>query len=258
MKIIEYGNRNNPKLVLIHGFESPITIWDEYIAYYQTYFHIFVLVLPGHGSQAQEKFVSFQKCAQEFEDYYLSNYQSKIFALYGMSMGGLLATTIWQNQSLVIENLILESSPLTSYGKLMTFILTKQYLKLTHKAQKRDPKIIAQASGTIISPKNLDDFLNLIDNLSDENITNYIKAVCQYKLINNIKDSTKIYYFHGDAFNEMIAKKTAKYLLKNYPLTKIKCLKNQGHCMLSLLEPKKMIKELDQILLKNEKNLDVF
>lgn len=31
MRILEYGNTNNPTIMLVHGFESPYQIWIDYI-----------------------------------------------------------------------------------------------------------------------------------------------------------------------------------------------------------------------------------
>ena len=48
----------------------------------------------------------------------------------------------------------------------------------------------------------------------------------------------------------MLAKKTAKYIKKNYPNSNIICFKGNGHCEYSLLNPNEMIKELDKILVQ--------
>lgn len=34
MTILEYGDINKPLLVLIHGFESPVEVWAEYVNYF--------------------------------------------------------------------------------------------------------------------------------------------------------------------------------------------------------------------------------
>ena len=62
------------------------------------------------------------------------------------------------------------------------------------------------------------------------------------------KTKTKIYYYHGTKFNEMLAKKTARYLKKYYLDSKIIYFKGKAHCEVSLINPKMMIKELDKIL----------
>lgn len=31
MEILEFGNKSKGKIILIHGFESPYQIWNDYI-----------------------------------------------------------------------------------------------------------------------------------------------------------------------------------------------------------------------------------
>ena len=249
MEILEYGNRENKKIILIHGFESPYQIWDEYIKYYEKDYHIIVPILPGHNPKQKEEFNSFEDIINEFEEYYISRYGTNVYAIYGMSIGGILASKLWENKKLNFKNVILESSPLMSSNKFITKILIYSYLILTHKTQKRDKKTINKAINSIITKDKLDYLLELIDNISDKTIENYLKEIGKYKLSNNIDTpNTKIYYYHGTKINEMLAKKTAKYISKNYINSKVICFKGKGHCEDSLLNPNKMIEELNKIL----------
>jgi len=172
-----------------------------------------------------------------------------VFAIYGMSMGGVLTSQIWQNKKLDIDKVILESSPLISYNRLMTSMMTKQYLMLTHKTQARDKRVVAQAVNSIIPEDKLDVFLEMMDNMSDTTITNYIRQIGSYKLPSDIDTpNTEVYYYYGTKMNELLAKKTAEYIRKNYPSSKIKCFQGKGHCEDSLLNPSVMIAELDVAL----------
>ena len=166
-----------------------------------------------------------------------------------MSMGGVLTSQIWQNKKLYIDKVILESSPLISYNRLMTLMMTKQYLMLTHKTQARDKRVVAQAVNSIIPEDKLDVFLEMMDNMSDTTITNYIRQIGSYKLPSDIDTpNTEIYYYYGTKINELLAKKTAEYIRNNYPNSKIKCFQGKGHCEDSLLNPSVMIAELDAVL----------
>lgn len=237
MQILEYGDKARDKIVLIHGFQLPYQSLNSYIEELKNNYHVLLPILDGHGSKDNELFVSFEKSAKDFEDYYIANYGKYVYAIYGVSMGGVLAARLWQNRKLNIQKLILESSPLVSYNKLMTSILTSQYLNLTHKAQKRDKKTLNQAVNSIITEDRLDDFLYILDNMSDDTIIKYIREIGKYKLPSNIDTTgTKVYYYHGTKLNEMLAKKTAKYIFKNYPDSTVVCLKGKGHCEDLLLD----------------------
>ena len=84
MRILEYGNTNNPTIMLVHGFESPYQIWIDYIVHgfespyqiwidyiehYKENYHILVPILPGHDVQEKSEFNSFDDTAKEIENY---------------------------------------------------------------------------------------------------------------------------------------------------------------------------------------------
>lgn len=249
MEILEFGNKEKDKIILIHGFETPYQIWEKYIEHYKNNYHIIVPILQGHNPNMKEDFNSFEESAKDIEDYIISRYGNNVFAIYGMSMGGVLTSQIWQNKKLYIDKVILESSPLISYNRLMTLMMTKQYLMLTHKTQARDKRVVAQAVNSIIPKDKLDVFLAMMDNMSDTTITNYIRQIGRYKLPSNIDTpNTEVYYYYGTKINELLAKKTAEYIRRNYPNSKIKCFQGKGHCEDSLLNPSVMITELDNVL----------
>lgn len=251
MTVLEFGDKDKRKIVLIHGFQSPYQVWDAYIEHYKSLFHVIVPIMPGHNPESKADFISFAETARAFEDYYIPRYGKDVYAVYGMSMGGVLAATLWQNKKLNIENVILDGTPLTSFSSILEKMMLRFYRSITHKARQRERKTLEQAVKSIISKENLDAFLRVLDQMSDATIKNCISDVARFKLsagINGATD-TKIYYYHGTAANEMLAKKSAKYLSKNYPNSIIKCFKGKAHCENSLLHPERMIAELDRTLL---------
>ena len=251
MEILEYGNPKNKKIILIHGFQSPYQIWDDYIDYYKNDYCVIVPILAGHNINKNDDFISFDICAKELEEYYITKYGNKVFAIYGMSMGGILASYIWKNKNIEIEKLILESSPLLSWNKFMTNYFTKWYLNITHKTQNRDERTIKQAVGTIINEDKEKEFLELFDHLSDKTIINCIQEVGKFNLPGDINTpNTEIYYFYGSKINEILFRKVAHYLKKNYQNTTAICLKGKGHCEDALMNPEEHIKTLNQVLKK--------
>ena len=97
MEILEFGDKSKRKIILIHGFQCPFQVWDKYIEHYKNDFHIIVPILPGHNPKLKEDFISFSDTATELEDYFISRYGKNVYAVYGMSMGGVLTAILWQN-----------------------------------------------------------------------------------------------------------------------------------------------------------------
>ena len=248
MKILEFGDTGKRKIILIHGFQCPWQVWNKYIEYYKNQFHIIVPIMSGHDTEVKDDFISFAADAKEIEDYILSRYGKEIYAVYGMSMGGVLAATLWQNNRLTFDKVIFDGSPLVSYNKLMKGFMKKFYVDITHKSQRRDRKTVEQATKVIISEDNLDYFLEVLDNMSDVTVENSIDDIADFKLSRSINTpNTVVYFFHGTALNEMLARKSAKYVKKCYPATIVKCFKGKFHCENALFNPDVMISELDKI-----------
>lgn len=248
MKILEFGDTNNRKIILIHGFQCPWQVWNKYIEYYKNKFHIIVPIMSGHNIEVKDDFISFASDAKEIEDYILSRYGKEIYAVYGMSMGGVLTATLWQNNRLTFNKVIFDGSPLVSYNKLMKGFMKKFYIDIIHKSQQRDKKTVEQATKVIISEDNLEYFLKVLDNMSDVTVGNSIDDIADFKLSRDINTpNTEVYFFHGTALNEMLAKKSAKYVRKHYPNTTVKCFKGKFHCENALFNPEIMIAELSKI-----------
>lgn len=248
MKILEFGDTSKRRIILIHGFQCPWQVWNKYIEYYEKKFHIIVPIMSGHNPEVKDDFISFTDDAKEIEDYILSRYGKEIYAVYGMSMGGVLTATLWQNKRLTFDKVIFDGSPLVSYNNLMKGFMKKFYIDITHKSQQRDKKTVEQATKVIISEDNLECFLKVLDNMSDVTVGNSIDDIADFKLSQSINTpDTVVYFFHGTAFNEMLAKKSAKYVKKYYPTTIIKCFKGKFHCENALFNPEIMITELDKI-----------
>ena len=249
VEILEFGNKENKSIILMHGFQCPYQIWNKYIEYYKDKYHIVVPIFEGHNPKKKETFISLQQTATEIEDYYISHYGNDVYAIFAISYGGIIAANIWQNKRLNVSKLIFDGSPVTSYPKLLKSYLTNFYLQVTHKSQKRDQKTLIQATNGVCPKEYLEDFLNVLDHMSDDNIRKYIEAWSNYKLPGNIDTpNTRVYFFHGTKSNEMLARKSAKYLKKHYPDSSIICLKGKGHCETTLFEPMEMVKKLDKIL----------
>ena len=223
-------------------------MWNKYIEYYKNKFHIIVPIMSGHNPDVKDDFISFAADAIEIEDYILSRYGKEIYAVYGMSMGGVLTATLWQNNRLTFDNVIFDGPPLVSYNKLMKGFMKKFYVDITHKSQQRDRKTVEQATKVIISEDNLEYFLKVLDNMSDVTIENSIDGIADFKLSQRINTpNTVVYFFHGTAVNEILAKKSAKYVKKHHPNTTVKCFKGKFHCENALFNPEIMIVELDKI-----------
>lgn len=247
MEILEYGKDNNEIIILIHGFQTPYQILDKYIEHFSRRFHVLVPILPGHNPHKAEEFESFAECADIMEEYVSERYGNSVYAVYGMSMGGVLGAKLWQRGNLDVRKLILDGTPLLGYSRFTGNMLCSQYIYLTEKVKQRDEKTLNDAVHSIVTEDKLDDFLTMMDGMTENNVVAYIRQIGEYTFPDGASWG-EIYYFHGTATNEMLAKKTAKHLKKKHKNASIICLEGKGHCQMSIFEPDEMIKQLNMIL----------
>lgn len=232
----------------------PYQIWNPYIDSFKNDFHVIVPVMPGHYPNQTKDFISFSETARVFENNFLAKYSSDVYAIYAVSMGGVLAATLWQNRRLNIEKIIFDGSPLRPLNRFLENMLTRFYLDVTHKTQQRHEKTLEQAKN--IYPKALfTNFLKVLDTMTDTTIRNCVKGVVNFQLA-DIPDekNTGVYYFHGTKPNELFAKLSSKILSSRYKNTIVKTFAGKSHCETMAFSPQVMIKELESILIYNEQS----
>jgi len=253
MKMLEFGNHLHKKLLLIHGMQVPWQVWQPQIDHFSQHYCVIVPILDGHNPTEPSTFSSIETEAEAIEKQFIEQYGDELFAICGMSMGGSIASVLWTRGNLRINKLFLEGAPLVPQSKLLTSIITKEYINLTHKTKQRDPKTLNKCEKTFIPKKYMPYFLEMMDAISDETITNCVTSAGQFRLPESPKrGKIDIIYYHGTTLNELLSKKSAKYLKKYYPNTIIKCLNGYSHCQLVLQYPEEHKRLLEEFLRDKE------
>lgn len=249
MRFIEAGKSHQKVMLLIHGMQVPWQAWNEHIKYFSNHYHVIVPILSGHDPEEASTFLSIQDEALKIEDFLTFHHKTKIWVICGVSMGGAISTVLWKRGNLQIENLILDGAPLLPYNKIISYIIAKQYLYLSAKVKKRDTKTLAKCETNFMPSKYMQYFLKMIDSMNEETIQNCVTSISNFQLDidTNIKSVNLIYYY-GTGANEYYSKKSAKYLFRNYPQTKMHCLKGCSHCEFYLYKPEKHISLIETSL----------
>lgn len=251
MKILYFGNKENKKIILVHGFQAPYTMWKEYIDYFKNDYCIVIPVLPGHELDEKEKFTSFDDALDEFEQEYLEQFGKEVFLIYAVSIGGVFATKLFSRGNLTIRKIVLESSPLLPLGKCLQAFARKKYLKI-NKIIHQENNIILRTIKRKLNNENLyNDFCNVMTNMSDSTIIAYLNESLNYTFPRTVNTKrAEIYYYYGGHPLEFMFKSGSKYLKKYYPETKAICIRWKKHCADVIVNAIVKIKMLDNILNK--------
>ena len=110
MKFHEFGDKNSPPILLIHGGGSS---WWNYLRQARILSEDYRVILPtlnGHGEEYQLDYVSTEDSALEILDYVKANCGGKVFAIGGVSLGGQIAMELLSLDSEIAEKAIIDGS----------------------------------------------------------------------------------------------------------------------------------------------------
>lgn len=244
-----YGELGAPVMVLIHGVLTPWQIWEEHIAHYKDSFRVIAVELDAHDEDKATEFISVQDEAKKIEDYIIEGYDGEVFAVCGLSMGGVIAHEIWKNGRIKIEKLVMDGAPLKAMPKLAISIMTSNYLKIIEKSKQRDPKTLDAFKRDFLPEKHLESFLKIADNMSEGSVRNIVGSACSQTLCTDIRSDTRVLYMHGTKGNEMVSKKVGKLMKKHYPSARVICFDGYKHCEAAIYKPNEWLKCVDEFLI---------
>lgn len=241
MKLHEFGSANAPVIVFIHGVLTPWQILLPLIQAFEKDYHIFAVTLSAHTEEEASEFVSLKAEVSEIIRSLRAHEVSEIYALCGLSLGGVIAHEIWKEGKLPIKHLVLDGAPLVPFPFGSDRIMTKNYINLIHKSKKRDPKVIASFKKNFLPEKYLESYLKIADFMTDTSMANIVKAANEGNLCTTVDNKSKILFLHGTKGNEILSKKVARLMKKAYPETKVIFFKGDVHCYKAIYEPEKWI-----------------
>ena len=127
MKFHEFGDKNLPSILLIHGGGSS---WWNYLRQARILSKEYRIILPtlnGHGEEYQLDYVSTEDSALEILDYIKANCGGKLFAIGGVSLGGQIAMELLSLDSEIAEKAIIDGSlciPQPRLAKISIFLVS--------------------------------------------------------------------------------------------------------------------------------------
>lgn len=244
-----FGNRDHQTIILIHGMLTPWQIWDSHIDFFKERYHVVVPALDAHIEESASEYISADDEAEQIEQYILSELQGEVFAVCGLSMGGVIANRLFERGHVAIQNLVLDGAPLIRISSLPNKYMAASYKSIIHKSKQRDPKVIKSFCKYFLPEKYLESYLKIADTMSDASIDNIMDAVCK-TVLNPRRDMnrTKILFLHGTKGNEVYARRSAALMKKAYPEMHIQCFRGYQHAELAIYNSNEWLKTVDAFL----------
>lgn len=110
MKFHEFGNKNNPHIMLIHGGGNA---WWNYLRQARVLsdrYHVILPTLDGHGEEYATTYVSTEDAADKLMAYIEETCDGHLFALCGVSLGGQIVAELLSRKPDLTKKAIIDGS----------------------------------------------------------------------------------------------------------------------------------------------------
>lgn len=129
--------------------------------------------LDGHTENVKSNYISVEDEAIQIERYIKENLNGAVYALCGLSMGGLIAANIFMRNSSKINYLILDGAPLQKMPAILVQAMTRQDLSIIQKAKRRDRKVIRNFKKNFLPEK----FLQSTKSFPESRLRSYENSI---------------------------------------------------------------------------------
>lgn len=254
MKYHEFGDKDLPPILLIHGGGSS---WWNYLRQARILSEKYRVILPtlnGHGEEYQLDYVSTEDSALEILDFIKENYGGKVFAIGGVSLGGQIAMELLSLDGDIAEKVIIDGSLCISQPKLakISIFMVRPFGKLMFSkfSCKLQLGMMNKIYPKLAYPEEIKDYYleDLPRTPIKTLVTIYKTYMGRYKLKDTISDSkAQVLYIYGEKELNCV-KASAKLFQQLHPNTILYEAKGYNHGYLSAYLPQEWIDLVEPFL----------
>ena len=250
----EFGDKNFPHILLIHGGGSS---WWNYLRQAQILsdkYHVILPTLDGHGEEYQKDYISTEDSALQIMDYIKNNCDGKLFAVGGVSLGGQIAIELLSLDSDIAQKAIIDGSiciPQPNLSRIST-IVVKIFGKLmfSKSASKIQLSLMKKIYPNMAYPEEIENYyMEDMPRLPMKTLVKMYKTYMgKYRLKESITESkAQVLYIYGEKEMRCV-KESAKLFQKMHPDCILYEAKGYNHGYLSAYLPLEWIKLVNPFL----------
>ncbi len=249
MNIQTFGSNCAPPILLIHGMLTPLSTFHTILSHLSERFYVIAPVLSGHDGDLSEHFESAEQQAGTISSFLKTHGISDLHAVIGFSLGGVIAFTFWQSWDGKIERLILDGAPLCGYSKLLTRIMTANYLSIIRRSRLRDDKTRANFEKHFLPARFWEEYLLIADTITERSVYNILQTTAVDRLQEPLRTcDTAVIYLHGTTINEFASRRSAARLKALCPQAQAICFKGEAHCYKAIFAPQDWLQVVSDFL----------
>lgn len=234
----ETANIDLPTIILLHGGGLSWWSFQDVIEKLQSEFHIVTPVIDGHAED-NEEFISIEDSADKLIKYIDKNYDGKVLAIGGLSIGAQVVTEVLTKRDNICEYAIIESALV--YPIKGTTAITLPITKLFYNLVKKRWFSKMQAKTLCVPLKMFDQYYQDSLKISKQSLINITLSNGNYDLKRNIASTkSKVLIIVGE--KEIgIMKKSAKRIHKAVSGSKLYIAPRMKHGEISLVNTQKYV-----------------
>ncbi len=214
----EFGSKENPPVLLLHGMMQDWKSEYELLRPLEKYYRLIIPAQDGFYDGSGE-FTSFADQCRQIEEYVQEHYKGKIHGAYGASQGGLMLTELLTRNKIAMEKVIMDGCYVAHQGKISGWCTYKMFCK--YKNTGKFPTLIhvmMKLMGTKLEDMEKEMKESMYLNASDESVRcNFMENYTYHTRPEIAENSTMVYLWCGSKEPYAIkSHKELKRYLKNY------------------------------------------
>ena len=196
MRFLEFGNKENKAIILIHGYGISWKMWMPQIDVFSKDYFVIVPVLDGHDTEKSSTFTTVEKAATDIIDYLAQIYGEHVFAICGASLGATIAIDVLAQDRLKIDKAIIDGGPVVPMNKLFLSFSIMMRIMQAHRMKKENKFVHYMLSRTFFPKELVDEIMRVGANMTDESCRNVHLSAFRYSLPSSIANvKTDITYW---------------------------------------------------------------
>ena len=253
MKFHEFGNRENPHIMMIHGGGKA---WWNYLRQARALsedYHVILPTLDGHGEEHHTEYVSTTDSAQKLISYIDENCGGHLFMLCGVSLGGQIVIEMLSLRGDISQKAMIDGSicyPQPKTERFCTAVVRLLGGVMFSRVSCRCQMLFLRLFPKMRFPKELEDYyIQDIPLLRKTTLYNmYRTYMAEYQLKEDIsKTNAQILYCYGSREMKCV-KRSAQLLKEKVPSCRIYEAKGYNHGELAIYRPNEWLKFVEPFL----------